>query len=200
MADSTAGVLPWFEWGAAHAPLPGQSECGDLYVARAFPGGALVAAIDGLGHGSEAAVAARSPGDEPALLIRQCHEELRRTRGVAITLASFRAVTARLTWLGVGNVEGVLFRMEGDMWPVDESAPLRGGVVGFQLPPLRAGRTPLGRGDVLVLVTDGIRSDFASDLDLGGPPQRVAERILARHARGTDDALAVVARFVGVEG
>src|SRR6266545_1885933 len=42
-----------------------------------------------------------------------------------------------------------------------ESAPLRGGVVGFLLPPLRPSRLALERDDVVVLASDGIRAGFA---------------------------------------
>jgi len=55
----------------------------------------------------------------------------------------------------------------------------------------------VARGDALVFATDGIRSDFANGLSLTQPPQQVADQILARHAKKTDDALALVALFLG---
>jgi serine phosphatase RsbU (regulator of sigma subunit) len=44
-------------------------------------------------------------------------------------------------------------------------------------------------GDTLILVTDGIREDFAEQLTAKGPNGCSADRILARHAKDTDDAL-----------
>ena len=46
------------EWGVASRALPGETRSGDLHVVESFAGGALVAAVDGLGHGEEAADAA----------------------------------------------------------------------------------------------------------------------------------------------
>ena len=50
------------EWGVATRCRRGEATSGDLAVVHLLPEGALVAAIDGLGHGSEAARAARKAG------------------------------------------------------------------------------------------------------------------------------------------
>jgi len=75
---------------------------------------------------------------------------------------------------------------------------LRGGVVGVHLPALAAAIVPIMRGDTLILATDGVRSDFLHEiLPYRDPPQAVADRILARFGRITDDALVLVARYLG---
>ena len=54
---------PWpaaLERGEAGAPLAGESRSGDLAVFAPYEGGALVATIDGLGHGGGAADAAEA--------------------------------------------------------------------------------------------------------------------------------------------
>src|SRR5438105_2735758 len=99
------------EWGAAALTLPGQSRSGDRQAVMHFPGGALVAVVDGLGHGELAAVPAETAIEvleryarEPvAALIQRCHERLRGTRGAVMSLASFREADSTMTWLGVGN-------------------------------------------------------------------------------------------------
>ncbi len=48
-----------WEWGVAMLPMTGQVKSGDTYLVETFAGGALAAVIDGLGHGEEAAEAAR---------------------------------------------------------------------------------------------------------------------------------------------
>jgi len=191
------------EWGWAGRALEGDVS-GDLHVVAPFPGGALVALIDGLGHGPEAADAARAAAsvlqnfasDLLPVLIQRCHEELHRTRGVVMTLASVRADASSLDWIGIGNVEGVLLRRRGARRR-DDAIVLRGGVVGYQLPPLRARAVPVSRGDTLILTTDGVRSGFATSLAIDDAPQEIAESILARHAKGSDDAHVVVARYIG---
>src|SRR5256885_16832155 len=53
-------VAPMIEWGVAAAPLAGETESGDLHLVKPVGRGMLVAAVDGLGHGAEAAAAART--------------------------------------------------------------------------------------------------------------------------------------------
>lgn len=193
------------EWGVAARPLEGEVESGDRHVVQPFPHGVLVGAIDGLGHGTEAATAARlatetlqrQPQGNLIALVTVCHERLRDTRGVVMSLAWFSALEHTLTWLGVGNVEGLLLR-HTERGPETESLLLRGGLVGGQLPPLMAAVLPLRAGDMVVLATDGIAGDFRSTIVLHDPPQKVADRILARHGKTTDDALVLVARYRGV--
>jgi len=207
MGNEVPKPPPLIEWGVAVQPLEGEAESGDQYVVQPFPKGVLVAAVDGLGHGPEAAAAARSAvailkdyAHEPVIsLLRRCHERLIRTRGAVMSLASFNALDNTMTWLGVGNVEGVLLRADAAADPPRENVLLRGGVVGCQLPTLHASILPVTRGDVLILATDGIRSGFVEDVTLSDPPQRIAEHILARRATGMDDALVLVARYLGHE-
>jgi serine phosphatase RsbU (regulator of sigma subunit) len=62
---------------------------------------------------------------------------------------------------------------------------------------LRPATLPVRRGDVLILATDGIPGDFADPEDLSGTPKEIAERILEEQGKDTDDALVVVARYLG---
>ena len=198
----TTGLV---EWGVTAAALTGQAENGDAYVVEPFADGILVAVVDGLGHGREAAAAARLavatlrryPFEPLPVLFSRCHESLRQTRGVVLSAASFHARERTMAWLGVGNVEGLLQRASPRGGPAAETLLLRRGVVGSHLPPLGAAALAVHPGDTLILATDGVRRDFAQDLPSGVPPQRAADRILARHARGTDDALVLVARYLG---
>jgi negative regulator of sigma-B (phosphoserine phosphatase) len=205
MKTRRSSSQPLLEWGVAGRELPGEEVSGDLHLVQPFAGGALAAVVDGLGHGAEAAAAAqkavatlRDHAHESVLpLVRRCHAALRDTRGVVLTLASFNAADGTMTWVGVGNVEGVLIHAEEALGQGRDYVLLHGGVVGHQLPPLRAFVIPVARGDTLVLATDGIRPGFAEGLPPADPPQHLADRILARDFRGTDDALVVVARYQG---
>jgi phosphoserine phosphatase RsbX len=193
------------EWGVAARALPGQSRSGDLHIVTAFRGGMLIAALDGVGHGDEAASAASIAGailaehaKEPVItLVERCHEGLRATRGVVMSIASFDASHGLMTWLGVGNVRGILLRHDVTRTPSEESLLLRSGVVGVELPSLRAAILSVSVGDTMILATDGINSDFARQLVRNHLPQKAADGILARHAKPTDDALVLVARYLG---
>jgi serine phosphatase RsbU (regulator of sigma subunit) len=196
------------EYGVAKFVLPGQVESGDHHLIRCQGDGVLIAAIDGIGHGEEAAAAAKAAvsilkagADEPVLsLVQRCHDGLRSTRGVVLSLASIEIEHGMMTWIGVGNVQGVLVRAGAKNGASQEALLLRGGVVGSQLPALQAAVLPIAKGDTLVFATDGIRGEFAEGLSSLESPQRAADKILKQHCRGNDDALVLAVRLVGVRG
>lgn len=202
MADSK---VPAFQYAVSSRPLPGESESGDSYAVISRPRGWLVAVIDGLGHGPQAAFAAKltvttltSHAHLPLLdLVKQCHEALLRTRGVVMSIASLESGEGSMTWVSVGNVAGLLLRVNDFGNLEREHVVMRSGVVGHRLPPLRTTTMGLVRGDLLVFATDGIREGFQSDVRPDAHPQETAAHILAQHARPTDDALVLVGRWRG---
>lgn len=196
----TAGLI---DWGVALRPLAGESESGDRHVLAEVPNGELVAVMDGLGHGPIASQAATIAAatveayahEPPAFLFQRCHERLKRTRGVVMSVAAFDP-DGTLTWLGVGNVVGVLARAQAGTSARRDWLLVRGGVVGDRLPTLRHSILRVRQGDTLYMATDGISDDFTRDIGSRDPPQRIADDILRRYARATDDALILVARYL----
>jgi phosphoserine phosphatase RsbX len=199
----SAGQLSALRYGSATSTLSGHERSGDLEVVQVHADGALMAVIDGVGHGDSAALAAENARtvlqshalESPAAILQRCHEELRYTRGVVMSLAAIDFRCGLLTWLGVGNVRGVLYRAAGTAAPRREELLLRPGVVGAQLPALRSTAMPVGRGDMLVFATDGVRSDFADSLLPTAEPQALALWLLAQYGQHTDDALVLVAQL-----
>ncbi|HEY2990781.1 MAG TPA: SpoIIE family protein phosphatase [Candidatus Binatia bacterium] len=194
------------DWGVAHAAFGGEPKSGDSHLVQPFPNGVLVGVLDGIGHGEEACAVAETavgilaarPGDSIISLLKRCHEALRGTRGVVMSLASFNGNEGVMTWSGVGNVEGLLMHPD-HATPQRESLLLRGGVVGHQLPALQAAVVPLTAGDTLIFTTDGIRGGFNVAPQLKNPPQKIADHILSEASKGNDDALVLVARYTGAE-
>jgi phosphoserine phosphatase RsbX len=191
------------DWAVAGRPLPGEEHSGDLAACVPAGDGALLVAIDGLGHGAPAAHAsaiardtiAANGSDSLASLLRLCHVALVRTRGAAITLARIQCGAGRLQWVGVGNVEGYLVRRaEAGQAAVAAHVVLFGGTVGYRLPTVRDSVVELRPGDLVILATDGLGPDFVSDIATAQPVDRIARAIVAGHARATDDALVAVAR------
>ena len=198
-------ISPRIEWAVAELAQPGQSESGDRHLVLSTMDGGLVAVVDGLGHGAEAASAAKVAvralergADRPIVqLLRDCHQSLIGTRGAAMSVAAFSFADETMTWLGVGNVEGRILSSPVSGGPRPEALLVRGGVVGAQLPPLVSKVIPIRRGDMLIVATDGIRSEF---LDAPLPyqePQTLADHVLARWGMQTDDALVLVVRYRG---
>ena len=204
------------DWGVAARPFPGEECSGDGHLVLPVPGGVVLAVADGLGHGPAAAAAARTAletltayaaAPAPSLLTR-CHWSLRHTRGVALSLSITRADEGMMTWAGVGNVAGVLLRANPYAAPrvealvsrrglLGDRIPSRGGALGDSLPPFPVWRVPIGRRDTLVLATDGIRGGFVEVLNSADAPRDLADRILSSYRDGADDALVLVARYVG---
>jgi len=188
------------DWGVAARPLPGEELCGDKHFVARTATGWLLAVADGLGHGPEAAVASKAlvevlqqhSDQTPVELIRLGHDALRNTRGCAATIVVIDRSRCLLSWVGVGNVEGVL--RHASAVPPD-FITLRGGIVGYRLPAVQPSSLPLSDGDILILATDGIDSDFARVSLPAHPPGLLAAAILDRYAKPTDDALALVARW-----
>jgi len=188
------------EWGIASRPMTGETVSGDDCVVEVFETGALAVVIDALGHGAEAAHAAKVATEvleknaraKPSALLRLCHERLRNTRGAAISMASFDWSRRTMTWLGIGNIAGVLVDADSAGNPRVKQLVVHGGVVGYQMPHLNPLQMPVAPGDVLIVATDGIRADFTELSPLGINVQLLAERILEGYATQRDDALVLV--------
>lgn len=204
MDNNTTDPLKLIEWGFAAMPLRGEVVSGDRYIIKPFRNSILIAVVDGLGHGYEAAAASEiaiatldTYVHEPIIpQVRRCHEALKGTRGVVMSIASFNLLDKTITWLGVGNIEGVLLRADAKSSNSRHSLLLRGGVLGYQLPTLKDSVIPLMRCDTLIFATDGIRSSFEKGIELSDKPQQIADSIMAQFARETDDALVLVVRYI----
>jgi len=192
------------EYGVAGRPVTGESLSGDGFVVQASDESTLVGVLDGLGHGPEAAEATgrateflSDHADEPLVsLIEGCHRALRKTRGVVLALAHLDAQENAMTWLGVGNVDARVFR-SGSRWGQSDTLVMRGGVVGYQIPPLQPRPLNIQDGDFLVMATDGIRSSYHQALSPLQTVQDNANRVLAGYGNHSDDALVLVSRLIG---
>ncbi len=196
------------DYGVAARALDDARGSGDLCGVMPAPYGLLVAVADGLGHGYEAALASRiaiaalEGHGQRSLdwLVEHCHRALARTRGVAMSLAALNARDGTMTWTSIGNVEGVRLRAGAGGARERAHVLMRSGVIGLRLPPMRPETMPLLPRDLLIFATDGVREGFETDASLDAGPQEIADGILARYGKGTDDALVLVGRWRGEAG
>lgn len=182
-------------WARAGRPKPGETISGDETLIHRVGNGVLIAVVDGLGHGPEAAKAARLACEflrenaAPDLddLIRRCGRAIGHTRGAAATLVWIEGDNLR--HVGVGNVEVASSARHG-IRPF--STP---GVVGRALRKTLATEHRVSAGDLIVLFTDGIsaRFDLAAMRQLD--PEAIAAQLLSNHAKPHDDATCVVVTF-----
>jgi anti-sigma regulatory factor (Ser/Thr protein kinase) len=203
---SSAGPLPaeaarWLEVGGVSLPVRGEQECGDAWGVAPGPDETLVVLADGLGHGAEAAVAARQAVRSllavpplPTLTARleAAHEALRTTRGAAVALAAIHPARGTLTFAGVGNIAGAVLLGGGPRNMVSHA-----GTLGHTRHRLAEFTYTWEAGAVLVLHSDGLSSHARLE---GYPglarrdPAVVAAVLHRDFTRGRDDSTVVVAR------
>jgi phosphoserine phosphatase RsbX len=196
----------FIEWDVAQRAFNGQEKSGDCCLVKPFGSSVLVVVVDGLGHGDDAAAAAKiavdvleaNAPDDIVSLFKRTHEALRQSRGAVMSMALINCPDAKMTWIGVGNVEGLLLRADPDIQPQKESLLVRPGVVGGSSPSLDPFVISIMRGDTLVFATDGIRSGFDEAINSHDPPREISANIMSRYSKESDDALVLVARYMGI--
>lgn len=193
------------EWGVAARPFPGEGVSGDRHAVVRRDRGALVAVIDALGHGAAAETTAKRAStileqhahDSLPVLIERCHRALLGDRGVVMSLATIDGTRDTMAWAGVGNVSTLLFHCGAGAGVHRERLVQPAGIVGAQLPVLKAAAVRLSPGDLLVFATDGIRDGFGEHLSPNDDLQRLAEKLILDYATRADDALVLAVRYLG---
>jgi negative regulator of sigma-B (phosphoserine phosphatase) len=194
----------------AGRPRPGEHVCGDQAIAADIEDqGALFGVVDGLGHGPSAANAAiaaaealrNARGERVEVLVQLCHRVLEGTRGAAMTLARIDFEASQLYWTGVGNVSANLVAKAAMGVKIRSSARLAAGIVGYRIPEISPAQVvPIRTGDLLIIASDGIAEDHLDHIDFAAPATAIAEQILAKHGKESDDAMVVAARHRGAGG
>jgi negative regulator of sigma-B (phosphoserine phosphatase) len=191
------------EYGVASVTAPDQDASGDRHLVKTIHDGALLAVVDGSGHGKDAGVPAslavetlETHADEDVVvLFQRCHERLRSTRGAVMSIASINAAQSTLTWAGVGNIEGMIFHCGSSPPEAIDRLLLRPGIVGYRLPSVEALALPIAPGDLIVLATDGIKPDFEGQIMPEEHPRIIANKISCGYSKRRDDGLVLVARY-----
>lgn len=183
--------------------LAGETECGDQFFVKELPDSLLIAVVDGLGHGPEAAYAAkkvialldRYAAHDLVTLVEICDQELITFRGVALTIARFTD-DHLLSYLAIGNVTGVCWQLNEESQLTSQSLFLRGGIVGGRLPHLDEKKISIKSGDILILATDGIDNKFEIEPPKLLPLADISSLIFAKYRNVLDDGLILVMQFL----
>lgn len=180
------------------SPMPGELQNGDAALIRqSVTGDTILAVIDGLGHGPDAAHASRKAIEVLTLMplqtsvqdaMEEIHRELRGTRGAAGTLCIIRDL--KLEICAVGNVA---LMCTGCSVPLVVSP----GVLGHQVSRYRIGACQVPSGARLVLLSDGVSTRFRLEDYKHLSPDAACKAIMARYRRKEDDASVVVADVRG---
>lgn len=186
--------------GALSVPKPGERVCGDGWVLVEAAGRAVLAVIDGLGHGPAAADASRAAVEivrrtaerPPGEIVDAAHAALRATRGAALAVAAVDLDSGELRYAGLGNVAGAI--VGGG---VERRLVSLSGTAGHAARSIREFAYELPHGAVLVMHSDGINTHWdAAEYPglLTRHPALVAGVLFRDHARGRDDATVVAVR------
>ena len=186
-------------WGAVCRAKQGQSISGDTYLVQEYDEErVLIAVIDGLGGGEEAARAAHAAqlaiqqyvGWPLQELIKRCHVALHSTRGAVMALLQLEQKIRKASYVGVGNI-GVQVYSRQPIRPISKN-----GIIGYRIPTLLELSYIYDPGDIFVLYSDGVSSHFANDnkINIKLPAQDLAGQILETYGKQTDDATVVVIR------
>lgn len=186
--------------GALVVPKPGETACGDAWCYADRVEGAVILAVDGLGHGfaaSQAAAEACRVFDmekhRPALrLIQILHEALRPTRGAAVTLLEIDWDAGRTTSVAVGNVQAALVNGTGIKRLAADN-----GIVGHVMSRPRELVHECRPDTVVIVHSDGLTANWQLDRYPGlmqHHPALIAGVLYRDCKRGRDDSLVVVIR------
>ena len=175
-------------------------ENGDAIVIQQWQDSALLAVVDGLGHGAaaqKASLAARQYLQEHfdqrlPNLFRGVDRACRATRGVVLGLARFDLGRQTVILASVGNVE---IRIVGG--PATIHCVARRGVLGYQTPEPLVTEHPWTASSLIIFHSDGLRNrwDWADFAQVSNQaPALIARRLLNELGTIDDDATVLVAR------
>lgn len=180
--------------------MPGETACGDAWCWMPDPSGWTVLVADGLGHGTDASVAASEavrvflqyPGAALADIMAATHAALRPTRGAALGFARLNLARRELAFLGVGNVGGTILSAGAGRNLV--SLP---GIVGHECRKLQEFAYPWSDQAAVVLFSDGLQTRWTIDrypAITSRDPALLAALLYRDFSRGRDDVTVVVGR------
>jgi anti-sigma regulatory factor (Ser/Thr protein kinase) len=192
-----AAASPAIELAGISVPKPGEQECGDGWAATHTPTGVRILVVDGLGHGSLAASAARAAAkafvevadSRPAEIMRHLNTQLHHTRGAAAAVVNLDLKRQDAVFCGVGNISGVLNSSADVRHTVSMS-----GIVGFEARNLREFCYSWTPFSILILSSDGLRTrwELASYPGIKSKSSLLIAGVLYRDLRRKGDDVTIV--------
>ena len=144
-------------------PMRGELACGDGWGTRPTADRSFFMVVDGLGHGIYAAEAAReaekvladSRATSAEMLLRDCHDALKKTRGAAGAIASISQEKGTLVFSGIGNISSVVLDGENRRGIASHN-----GILGHQVLKFQEFTVPWNSQSVLIMHSDGLTSKW----------------------------------------
>jgi anti-sigma regulatory factor (Ser/Thr protein kinase) len=183
--------------GVVSLPKPGEIQCGDGWLVTGPATRRVVVVVDGLGHGSEAAVAARAAlaaaarqaDRAPADIISAMDGALRPTRGAAACVAVLEQERGVCTFCGIGNIAASIHANGASRSMVSHN-----GILGHQVRKVQEFSYPFPGDALCVLHSDGMATRWNLEAYPGinrRHPALVAGVLYRDFRRGRDDVTVV---------
>lgn len=186
--------------GAVCLPKGGEAACGDGWAVIGDARQRVFFVVDGLGHGADAAAAARAalaaaakhasrpPGD----IMAAVDAALRSTRGAAASVAVVQPALGLCTYCGVGNIAASI-HANGTA----RSMVSHNGILGHQVRKIQEFQYPFPRGALCIIHSDGLATRWSLDAYPGlelRHPALIAAALYRDHSRGRDDVTVLALR------
>ena len=186
------------EVGAVCLPKTGEEVPGDGWLLEASGDYRTIMVVDGLGHGPNAARAARAateafaahPSATPGALMQICHGALAATRGAAGAAARVAPAKRHGSFAGVGNIACRVETTGARRQLVSHS-----GTLGHVMRRVQEFEFDFPAGALLILQSDGLTTRWSSEEYPGLLAKHaglIAGVLYRDHNRGTDDVTVVV--------
>jgi anti-sigma regulatory factor (Ser/Thr protein kinase) len=179
-------------------PKPGFKNNGDAYFIKKYEDHAVIAVLDGIGHGDKANEASRIAlkviedkfRDDLEQVVLTMHRKLHGSRGCVIGIVRLDK-EGKLEYLGVGNIRAQIYTSE-----LYKRLVSFDGLVGSNLRTLRTDRLKLETPCLIVLHSDGVSSfNFEDKKIVYRPVMEIAKEAFEQHKKSSDDATLLVARI-----
>lgn len=202
------------QWNIQEAPKEGEVLSGDRFIIKDFTNGYLVCVIDGLGHGKEANKISNRIIDyieslqenkwDTSLseLFTSLHKKIQGTRGAVMSSFFIEKASHNFKWVGVGNVEGIIFYSNEFNRIIYHRLINQDGVIGLHLPNIRVKKIKVPSELLCILYTDGLSKFGEANIEIilhkidYFTPEKVAKSLFSNYRNPQDDTLIWIGKFL----
>ena len=179
-------------------PKPGFKSNGDAYFIKRYEDNAIVAVIDGIGHGDKASQASKIAlkvledrfREDLEQIVINIHRQSHGSRGCVMGMVRMNK-EGRIEYLGVGNIRTQIYTT--DMYKRLVSFD---GLLGSNMRTLRTDRFELTTPCLIVMHSDGVSSfNFDDKRIVYRPIMELAKESFEKHKKSSDDATLLIARI-----
>lgn len=191
-----------FSLGVVSIAVRGEEVCGDGWGTRTMADRSFFMVVDGLGHGTFAAEAAREAErvlaktnpTSAANILRDCHDALKKTRGAAGAIAEISHDKGILTYAGVGNISATVIDPKGRRGIASHN-----GTLGHHMHKIQEFTVPWNKDSMLIMHSDGLGTKWELERYPGlasKHPSIIAAMLYRDFQRERDDVTVMTAKSV----